>query len=250
VVVILREFPTLSGAHLAVRTQAVASEVMHFSPSLTLRIPRMFAIVALATAPVAIGFAPSASAAKKTVKTTKKAKVSETTTSATTPTAANGKARKVNVKAEVESRLTKLQQQASPDLVVGKATCPATMASVQVVSKKSASRPVVFRCTILVEGVAAPYDVEVHDGGFQNGGAFLMARAKAIIDMNKVVEGTKAQLDESDRSSATISCGPAKVLIANVGDKINCTVKYPDGTGNQALVYEVRDLDGTIALKL
>jgi hypothetical protein len=227
---------------------------MHFSPSLTLRIPRifarLFAVVALATSLNAIGFTPSANAAKKTVKTTTKTKVSETTTSVVLPAAANGKARKVNVKAEVEMRLAKLQQQASPDLVVGKATCPATMASVQVVSKKSASKPVVFRCTILVEGVAAPYDVEVHDGGFQNGGAFLMARAKAIIDMSKVVDGTKAQLDESDRKSAVVSCGAAKVLIANVGDKINCTVKYPNGTGNQTLVYEVRDLDGTIALKL
>jgi hypothetical protein len=222
---------------------------MHFSSSLTLRIPRVFAFAALATSLSAIGFSPSANAAKKTAKTTKKAKVSETTTSVAPP-AATGKARKVNVKAEVEMRLAKLQQQASPDLAVGKATCPATMASVQVVSKKSASKPVVFRCTILVEGVAAPYDVEVHDGGFQNGGAFLMARAKAIIDMSKVVEGTKAQLDESDRSSAVVSCGAAKVLIADVGDKINCTVKYPKGAGNQTLVYEVRDLDGTIALKL
>jgi hypothetical protein len=224
---------------------------MPSSSSRTPRIPRMFVLVGLSVTLGAIASVSPASAAKKTTKkTTKKTpKVSETTTSVAAPVA-NGKARKVNVKAEVEMRLAKLQQQASPDLAVGKATCPAAMASVQVVSKKSASKPVVFRCTILVEGVAAPYDVEVHDGGFQNGGAFLMARAKAIIDMSKVIEGTRAQLDESDRSSATVACGAAKVLIASVGDKINCTVKYPDGTGNQTLVYEVRDLDGTIALKL
>jgi hypothetical protein len=212
---------------------------------------RTLPMLTLALTIGAISFSPAANAAKKvTKKAVKPTKPAETTTSQAPAAPANGKVRKVNVKAEVETRLAKLQQQASPELVVGKATCPAAMASVQIVSKKSASKPVVFRCTVLVEGVAAPYDVEVHDGGFQNGGAFLMARAKAIIDMSKVIEGTRAQLDEEDRGSAVVACGPAKVLVASVGDKINCTVKYPGGTGNQTLVYEVRDLDGTIALKL
>jgi hypothetical protein len=233
------------------RTQEVAFGIMRSTSSLRPTPLRTLPILTLALTISAIGFSPAANAAKKvTKKTTKSIKPTETTTSQAPVAPANGKARKVNVKAEVETRLAKLQQQASPDLVVGKATCPAAMASVQIVSKKSASKPVVFRCTVLVEGVAAPYDVEVHDGGFQNGGAFLMARAKAIIDMSKVLEGTKAQLDEADRTSAVVACGPAKVLIASVGDKINCTVKYPSGTGNQTLVYEVRDLDGTIALKL
>jgi hypothetical protein len=197
----------------------------------------------------ALAFAPAANAAKKTTKPSKTTTTADTTTTVAEP-AVKGKARKVNVKAEVETRLASLQQQASPALKVGKATCPAAMASVQIVSKKSASKPVVFRCTVLVEGVAAPYDVEVHDGGFQNGGAFLMARAKAILDISKVVAGTKAQLDEGDRETAGVSCGAAKVVIANVGDKINCTVSYGGEKGTETLIYEVRDLDGTIALKL
>jgi hypothetical protein len=200
----------------------------------------------------ALAFAPAADAAKKTTKPSKTAKAGDATTTvapAPEPTV-KGKVRKVNVKAEVETRLASLQQQVSPALKVGKATCPAAMASVQIVSKKSASKPVVFRCTVLVEGVSAPYDVEVHDGGFQNGGAFLMARAKAILDISKVVAGTKAQLDEGDRETAGVSCGAAKVVIASVGDKINCTVSYGGEKGTETLIYEVRDLDGTIALKL
>ena len=163
------------------------------------------------------------------------------------------KVAKGNVKAEVETRLAALQQQASPTLKVGKATCPTALANVQVKSKKIASKPTVFRCTVLVEGVAAPYDVEIRDGGFQNGGSFLMARAKAIIDIGKVVAGTRAQLDKKDQETANINCGLAKVVIAVVGDKINCAVTFGAGSetaGTQTLVYEVRDLDGTISLKL
>ncbi len=178
------------------------------------------------------------------------------TTAAPTTTAVANRAAKVskgNVKAEVESRLASLQQKASPALKVGKATCPSALASVQIKSKKEASKPTVFRCTVLVEGVAAPYDVEIRDGGFQNGGSFLMARAKAIIDIAKVVDGTKLQLDKKDQDTAKISCGPAKVVVAVVGDKISCVVTFApdsDTAGTETLVYEVRDLDGTISLKL
>ena len=178
------------------------------------------------------------------------------TTAAPTTTAVANRSAKVskgNVKAEVESRLASLQQKASPALKVGKATCPSALASVQIKSKKEASKPTVFRCTVLVEGMAAPYDVEIRDGGFQNGGSFLMARAKAIIDIAKVVDGTKLQLDKKDQDTAKISCGPAKVVVAVVGDKITCVVSFaPDSEtgGTETLVYEVRDLDGTISLKL
>lgn len=189
--------------------------------------------------------APVHAAAKKTT--------AAPTTTTSIPAVRGAKPVKGNVKVEVETRLAALQQQASPMLKVGKATCPSALANVQVKSRKDASKPTVFRCTVLVEGVAAPYDVEIRDGGFQNGGSFLMARAKAIIDIAKVVAGTKAQLDKKDQETATINCGPAKVVIAVVGDKIKCSVTFAadsETAGTQTLVYEVRDLDGTISLKL
>ncbi len=157
----------------------------------------------------------------------------------------------VNVKADVEAKLTSLQQQASPTLKVGRATCPAAMAKVQVKAKATASKPAVFRCTVPVEGVFAPYDVEIRDGGYLKGGSFLMSRAKAIIDVAKVVAGTVAQLDADDRAKAKVRCGKAKVVVAAIGDKLTCTVDYgSSGVGTQTIAYEVKDLDGTIALVL
>jgi hypothetical protein len=159
--------------------------------------------------------------------------------------AANG-----GVKAEVEKKLVALQQQASPGLAIGKATCPDALAKVQATSKKSASKPATYVCTILIEGVAAPYNVEIRDGGFVAGGTFVMSRAKAIIDISKVIEGVRTQLDAADQATAKIECGQARVVLAVVGDQISCTVVYPSGTGNQLLKFVVRDLDGTIALQI
>ena len=186
----------------------------------------------------------SASAAKATTTTTPASTAKATVAGKTTPS------KIVNVKAEVERKLADLQQKASPDLLVGKASCPPAMSSAQATSRKSASKPVTYRCTVLVEGVAAPYDVEIRDGGFLNGGTFVMARAKAIIDVTRVVAGTLAQLDEADRSTAKVDCGKAKVRVASVGDSIVCTVTYAEPKGKQNLTYVVRDLDGTIVLKL
>ena len=171
-------------------------------------------------------------------------------TTTTTKAKTTAKTKVVNVKLEVEGKLETLQRQASPNLVVGKATCPAAMASVQATGKKVASAPVTHRCTVVVEGVAAPYNVEVRDGGFANGGSFLMARAKAIIDISRVVDGTRRQLDAGDQKTAQISCGKAKVQIASVGDTITCSISFADAKAAESVVYEVRDLDGTISIRL
>lgn len=178
------------------------------------------------------------------------AKPSKTTVAPTTTTAAVAPAKVTNVRLSVEAKLVKLQTETSPNLAIGKATCPPEMAKVQLKAKTAASKPVTFRCTVLVEGVAAPYDVEVSDGGFLNGGSFLISRAKAIIDVSKVVAGTIAQLDASDRSKAKVACGKAKVVVASIGDQLTCTVDYGAAAGKQTIVYVVKDLDGTIALRL
>jgi hypothetical protein len=146
--------------------------------------------------------------------------------------------------------LAAAQKQASPGLDVGAATCPPAMAAIQTKAKTAASKPVTFRCTVLVEGVAAPYDVEIRDGGFANGGSFLISRAKAFIDIAKVVDGVKSQLDAADRATATVSCGKRKFVVASIGDTLTCAVDYGAAKGVQKVQYVVKDLDGTIALKL
>jgi hypothetical protein len=210
------------------------------------RFPVFGFVVAIASVIIASG--PRADAAVRTRVPTKNAVASTkpaTTAKPKVPVAP------VNVKADVEAKLTSLQQQASPTLKVGRATCPAAMANVQVKAKATASKAVVFRCTVPVEGVLAPYDVEIRDGGYLKGGSFLMSRAKAIIDVAKVVSGTVAQLDAADRVKAKVTCGKAKVVVAAIGDKLTCTVDYGSaGVGKQTAIYEVKDLDGTIALVL
>jgi hypothetical protein len=198
------------------------------------------AFATLASGPSAVGALPATVATKNAV---------ATTTTVTTAKPSGSKA-PVNVKVDVEAKLTSLQQQASPTLKVGRATCPAEMAKVQVKAKATASKPVIFRCTVPVEGVPAPYDVEIRDGGYLKGGSFLMSRAKAIIDVSKVVAGTVAQLDVADRAKAKVTCGKAKVVVAAIGDKLSCSVDYGTGVGTQTVTYEVKDLDGTIALLL
>lgn len=198
---------------------------------------------------IAVVFVLSVVPGSRAIAASSKTKKSPTTVAPTTsaPTVGAKPAKATNVKVDVEQKLARLQQQTSPNLKVGVATCPAAMAKIQIREKAEASKPVTFRCTIGVEGVTVPYDVEIRDGGFLKGGSFVMSRAKAIIDISKVVAGVIAQLDTADRSKAKVSCGPAKVVVASIGDPITCIVDY-GAAGKQTLAYTVKDLDGTILL--
>ena len=78
-----------------------------------------------------------------------------------------------DVKSEVEARIVAAQRAAAPGLQVGPATCPKTLAVTR------AQFPVgTFRCTVLIEGVVAPYQVVLSKGGgFKKGGTHLASAA-------------------------------------------------------------------------
>ena len=87
-----------------------------------------------------------------------------------------------DVRSDVEAKLVDTQKKAAPDLAVGKATCAVSLA-------KPAGKVAVgvHRCTVVVEGVAVPYDVTVRTGGAAKNGTYTMQNAKAVIDTKKLI---------------------------------------------------------------
>lgn len=147
-----------------------------------------------------------------------------------------------DLKKEIEAKIVQVQQGAAPKLKVGPATCPAKLGGVQ---KKV---PIgTYTCTVLIEGVAAPYTVVVKEGGFLKSGVYSIAPAKAIIDLTKVVGFVRENLDESEAELAKISCGKGVVVILEPNATIVCTVIVPTRTDSYTFV--VKDVNGTIALR-
>ena len=159
------------------------------------------------------------------------------------PTSTTPVASATDVKSEVEARIVTAQQTAAPGLRVGRATCPKTLA----VSK--AQFPVgTFRCTVIIEGVVAPYEVVLSKGGgFKKGGTYAIAPASAIIDVSKVIGFVRSQIDPKDLANATISCGKAKILVLSVGKTFDCAVLNVPAL--QKVTFIVKDNAGTIAIQ-
>jgi hypothetical protein len=147
-----------------------------------------------------------------------------------------------DLKKEIEGKIVQVQQGAAPKLKVGPATCPASLGGVQ---KKV---PIgTYSCTVVIEGVSAPYTVVVKEGGFLKGGVYSIAPAKAIIDLTKVVGFVRQSLDESEAESARIVCGKGVVLVTTPGSAIVCTVTV--GARADSYTFVVKDVNGTIALR-
>lgn len=144
-----------------------------------------------------------------------------------------------DVRSDVEAKLIDTQKKAAPDLKVGKATCPVALS-------KPANKlvPGVHRCTVLVEGVSVPYDVTLRTGGAVKGGSFTMQNAKAVIDTKKLIAIAATVVD--DPSTAKISCGKARVVVAAPGATLECTVV--DGEATEKLTFAVKDLRGVVSL--
>lgn len=144
-----------------------------------------------------------------------------------------------DLKSEVETKLVDTQKKAAPDLVVGKATCPATMTT-----KAGKVAAGVYRCSVIVEGVAVPYDVTVRTGGAIKSGSYLLQNAKAVIDTKKLVSIASSAVD--DPAKAKITCGKARVIVVEPGAKLTCTVV--DGKTTDTLTFAVQDLRGVVSL--
>jgi hypothetical protein len=142
-----------------------------------------------------------------------------------------------DVKTEVEAKLVETQKKAAPDLVVGKATCPAALAKP---AKSLTVGP--HRCSVLVEGVGVPYDVTVRLGGASKSGSYAFQNAKAVIDTKKLSTIAASVVD--DPTKAKISCGKSRVVVADLGAIISCTVV--DGKSTTTLKFAVKDLRGTV----
>ncbi len=144
-----------------------------------------------------------------------------------------------DLRKEVEASLVETQRKAAPDLKVGKATCPSALA--KPISKIASG---VHRCSVVVEGVSVPYDVTVRVGGLVKGGSFVLQNAKAVIDTKKLAAIAATVVD--DPTKAKISCGKGRVVVAEPGASVSCSVV--EGESTETLTFTVKDLRGVVSL--
>ena len=197
-------------------------------------------------------------AATKTtrVAATKTTRVAATTTVRPLPTTTTEAAK--DIKTDIERKIVAAQKASAPDLAVGRATCP------KVLAVPTSKLPTgTFQCTVIIEGTVAPYEVILSStGGFQKGGTYRIAPAKAIIDTGKIVAFVSSSLDASDRAIATIACGKKRVVVLDPGKTLTCTIirkpaPLTGATGAsttvdttpQILTFLVKDKDGRVALQ-
>jgi hypothetical protein len=152
------------------------------------------------------------------------------------------KAGAYDIKSDVEKRIVDIQQQAAPELAVGKATCPDELRT------SSAKIPLgTYSCSVNIAGVSAPYNVIVKEGGFLNSGVFQITPAKAIVSVAKIVDFIKTSLDPAEVDKAKVSCGKAKVIVGDPGTQIPCTIT--NNADVQNLVFVVRNVNGLVTLQ-
>ena len=135
--------------------------------------------------------------------------------------------------ADVEEALGAEQRLATSELTVGEVDCPDDVSVVPGAT---------LRCTVVLEGVKAPYVVRVRRGEagrprleFQN--------ARPIIDTAKLVEFVRREVGASGR----VDCGTAAIQIVRVGARLTCTVRGPGGPRRVNVV--VKDRLGNVALE-
>ena len=137
--------------------------------------------------------------------------------------------------AEVESLLVATQRRASPEFTVGQASCPDQVA---------VSEGVTFNCTVLVEGVPAPYVVTFADVNSRSQtGRYDLRPAKAILSVPKLVELVKSLATDP---AARVDCGPAKVRVADVGTTLEC--RLTDTRGDLTVNLRVDDIEGKVTV--
>ncbi|HEX2274652.1 MAG TPA: DUF4333 domain-containing protein [Acidimicrobiales bacterium] len=135
---------------------------------------------------------------------------------------------------QAEQQLVARQKQATPDLNVGEARC-ATRAEL----RKGAT----FGCSVLVEGLPAPYTVTITDVDRDAKTAeYEFELTKAVVSLAKVLDVVKRTWGDQ---SARVECGPGKVRLAEVGTTIECSVNDKDGF--HSATVRVVDIQGNVA---
>lgn len=135
---------------------------------------------------------------------------------------------------DVERRVESAQKEKSPDVEVGKATCPSDLKA------KTGSS---VRCTIPVGEATAPYDVTVTS--VESGTARYSIRvASPLLDLRKL-EGNLAQ---QAGAGVTADCrkGGPRIVVSSIGAMLTCTLS--DGSQTQDITVAVKDLDGTVTI--
>jgi hypothetical protein len=139
---------------------------------------------------------------------------------------------------DVERLLVATQKRKSPDLKVGRATCP---------DRVRLANGTRFTCTVRIEGIKAPYTVTLRDVDAAGAsGRFALAPAKPIIDVSRIVGLIRSKLQPTARG-ATVTCGSAKVRVVEVGATIPCTITLGDAVQKVSAV--VKDLKGTVVVR-
>ncbi len=135
---------------------------------------------------------------------------------------------------DVERRVESAQKEKSPDVRVGKATCPSDLKA------KTGSS---VRCTIPVGEATAPYDVTVTsvEGGTVR---YSIRVASPLLDLSKL-EGNLAQ---QAGAGVTADCrkGGPRIVVSSIGAMLTCTLS--DGSQTQDITVAVKDLDGTVTI--
>lgn len=133
---------------------------------------------------------------------------------------------------EVESLLVSTQQRASPEFDVRDPSCPA-----RIVVEEGAT----FQCTVVVEGVVAPFNVTLR--GVNSGsrtGQFDIRPAKAILSIPKLVDVLRTRVP-----GAAIDCGGDRVRVLDVGATFQCRVSGA-GQADQSITLRVDDVLGNV----
>jgi Domain of unknown function (DUF4333) len=140
--------------------------------------------------------------------------------------------------ADVERLLVSTQKRKSPELRVGRASCPDQVRLV------NGTR---FTCTVQIEGTRAPYAVTLRDvDAARATGRFALRPAKPIIDVTRIVALIRSRLQPTARA-ATVRCGAARVRVVEVGASIACTITL--GEAVQKVSAVVKDLQGTVVVR-
>ena len=150
------------------------------------------------------------------------------------PAAPSTTARAVDTQ-EVERLLIATQKRASPDFDVRDPSCPARV----VVSEGST-----FQCTVVVEGVIAPYTITFKEvNGAKKTGGYDLRPAKAILSVPKIVDFVKSSATDP---GARVDCGPQRVKVLDPGATFDC--KLTDAAGDHTVTLRVDDVAGKVTL--
>ena len=132
-----------------------------------------------------------------------------------------------------EQTLVARQKQATPDLSVGEARCPG-----RVELRNGAT----FGCSVLVEGLPAPYTVTVTDVDRDAKTAdFEFELTRAVLSTAKLRDAVLQTLSDK---SAQVDCGPGKARLAAVDAIIECSVT--DKEGSRSATLRVVDIEGKV----